>query len=339
MGNRIYYAVQQVGIAPNTGTNFTAVHGLQNLSLGGFINLIPIPTLGSLSPYAVVEDNDDVQVSLRKILDGYPTLFSLASDGESQLDIALTKKSKIALSIFDDSLTSATGEPCNILQCGNMRMSSLRYTFDNQSPFMEELSFAGDERLWKTDVKIVNPNAQVMADSIVFNGAFNGVDNPLSGISQRSSFLKSTSRLPTGIVGIATDGTCTGCHIHNISISLNTNRSSIPSLGQRGIYASTLNFPSEVISEITVNPVTEVNSGDLVSFIPSGILSDGEPCNNQGNVITEYIYIDTCGGPTINLGSGNRLVSVSYQGVDTRSNFAQVAYTYRTYNLDECSII
>ena len=84
--NRVYYACQSVQLAGPSGTNapantaFTTIQGLQSVGINTNFNLEPIYQLGQLDLYENFEDIPDVEVSLNKVLDGMPTIYSMAAD-------------------------------------------------------------------------------------------------------------------------------------------------------------------------------------------------------------------------------------------------------------------
>ena len=71
--NRIYYAIQQVTL----GTGSVPVHGLQSVGLTTNFNLEQVFELGQLSIYQNVENIPEIEVTLNKVLDGYPLLYVL----------------------------------------------------------------------------------------------------------------------------------------------------------------------------------------------------------------------------------------------------------------------
>ena len=70
--DRIYFAVQQLAIAKEGSSTYTAVKGAQTLSLGLDVPLQEIFELGKLEVYQQLEDLPDTNVSVDKVLDGNP---------------------------------------------------------------------------------------------------------------------------------------------------------------------------------------------------------------------------------------------------------------------------
>ena len=82
MANRIYFANQQVAIRQDgdTGTDaWKPAHGVQSVAVTTTFNLEQAFELGQLSIYENIEGVPDIEVTLTKVLDGYPLLYTLAT--------------------------------------------------------------------------------------------------------------------------------------------------------------------------------------------------------------------------------------------------------------------
>jgi hypothetical protein len=351
MGNRIYYAIQQVGIRPNSTVDYNVIHGVQSINSIGNFTINPVASLGSLSEYAGgLEDNNEVNLTIKKVIDGWPLIYLLASEQTTHIQDGLNKRCDIALSIFDDTSSSATGIPFNILQSTGLYITSLKYNLDSAANFEEEVGFVGDNRIWKQDAKIVN---SLIDQTFEFPGNEVFIDNndePANvHIARKQHFDLVNSRLPTNIIGVGLNGVISGSHISSISISASFNRENIPSLGSKEYYYRILSYPVEITTEISAHAVSPIASGDTVSMHPLGIFSDPlETCMLKGNIQTERIYLSIVGlvrGTSLentlnfNLGSGNKLVSVSQQGGDAGGGIVKINYTYKTSNISDCEII
>jgi len=346
MSNRIYYAIQQVGIKPVDSSTFTVIHGLQSVGINSNISLSSIPLFGQTYSHGFLEEASDIQVSLNKVLDGYPLIYTLSSSGaiSPAIESGLLQRCDIGLSIFDDANISATGVPINTLQCCNMYINSLHYNFssNNKDNFTEEISFIGDERLWKNHITFNNPIDNTRAENLSFNGVFSNTDSPLGNVNRRQDILFNgedgdTTILPIDIIGINSEGQPeSNTHVANISISANIGRESILTLGQTTPFFRMPTFPLDITSEIGIIPI----SGDGISLTTSGILSNGTVCQNSGNLQYQRIAVATCEGTRIFLGNRNKLVSVNQQGGDTAGGIVRVNYTYRTQGgTQSCSIL
>ena len=76
--NRIYYAIQQVSMGP-AGSE-VELHGLQSVGVTSNFNLEQIFELGQLAIYENAETTPEVEVTLQKVLDGYPLIYTLATE-------------------------------------------------------------------------------------------------------------------------------------------------------------------------------------------------------------------------------------------------------------------
>ena len=111
---RIYYATHQVGLkADGSGGNFTEIHGAQSVGMTTNFNLEQVFELGQLSIYENIEEIPDVEITLNKVLDGYPLIYHLATTDAPTPTLAGRSASKaiFGLSIFPDTNESATGTP------------------------------------------------------------------------------------------------------------------------------------------------------------------------------------------------------------------------------------
>ena len=332
MGNRIYYAVQQVGIKPASsgmGGSFTAVHGLQSAGIATSFTNAPIQSLGQLSLYEIKEDVYEIQISLKKVLDGYSPIYCLATADSltPELHNRMMSRCTLGMSIFDDTAVSfAQGSPLAVLQCSGLFISSIRYNFDIAGNFEEEVSLVGDNKIWSNDWRKVSADKGIR-DTISFPGAFNNNDSPiaLEGINRRQDMVFGNSvdntTLPTEIPSDA--------HITAINVSTNINREAIVELGRKTPWFRLPVFPVEVITEITTMGI----SGDNISVTESGILTPSNAlCSNYGNIDSQTIRIATCEGTRIYLGDKNKLSSVNYQGGDAGGGNVKLSYTYKGYN-------
>ena len=78
--NRIFYACQAVAIEPqyvndNVLTNagvLAPLHGVQSVGINTTFNLEQVFELGQIQIYENIEGVPEVEVTLEKVLDGYP---------------------------------------------------------------------------------------------------------------------------------------------------------------------------------------------------------------------------------------------------------------------------
>lgn len=352
---RIYYATHQVGLKADADTGaFTEIHGVQSVTMATNFNLEQVFELGQLAIYENIEEIPDVEISLNKVLDGYPLIFLLATLTATEPTLAARSKPKsiFGLSIFDDDLESATGNAGSVVQCSGTYVGSVSYTFPLDDNFNEDVSLVGNDKVWKNDARITNPN---ITDPN-FQGAFttnNDAPVGVGGVNRRENMIFAynaakgldlnsmvadvdTTILPPEVFGISNSGTNEksngqdfDAHLSSISVSADLGRENINELGRKGPYFRSVTFPIEVTCEIEVTST----SGDMVSATEAGIYTTGtDPCLDGGNLVDRTIRIATCEGTRIYLGVKNKLSSVNYTGGDAGGGNVTVTYSFTTFN-------
>lgn len=368
--NRIFYAVQQVGLKP-IGDDyhddaFRALHGVQSVGMTTNFNLSQVFELGQISIYENIEDIPDVEVSMTKVLDGAPLVYHEATRTASSPTLSgrQNERSIFALAIWPDTKDSCNSDTQNESQCecSGMYVSSLSYNFPLEDSFTEDITLVGNHKVWAQDSRIVSGGATEAAYGVPvqdFVGAFTDAgESPsgLGGVNRRENILFGQSgngfdedsngyhrdpdicSLPNYIPGINSNGTNTkdtngnfGAHISNISCSTDLGREEIFELGRKAPYHRFASFPTEVTCEIEITAI----SGDLISATEEGILSgvNDDPCKgDSGNLSDASIRIATCEGTRIFLGKKNKLASVNYGGGDAGGGNATVTYSFTTFN-------
>jgi hypothetical protein len=354
--NRIYYAIQQVSLgsglstAGQPGSGITgspvAVHGLQSVGITTNFNLEQIYEMGQLSLYQNFENVPDIEVTLNKVLDGYPLLYVLATERGTGLQSGLiatsadlagraNTRTDLQLAIYPVNQVSAKNGSLAVVSCSGMYVSSVSYTFPVDGNFTEDVTLVGNDKIWSTTA---------------ITGSFtNNNDSPaaVQGVNRRQHLTMGNCRLPKQIPGISSSGTNDlisgtsgyAVHFQNISVSCNMGRESIFELGTRQPYYRYINFPVEVTSEFEVMSV----SGEWVNATAKGyytgtessptVANDSTPaCNNRFNLQNETIFLETCEGTRIGLGQKNKLTSVNYTGGDTGGGNVTMTYSYQNFN-------
>ncbi len=339
--NRLYFAVEQVGFATLGATSYTAAHGVQSFGLTTTFNLEQVFELGQLAIYDNIENIPDIECTLEKVLDGYPLLYHLATQGAATADIAgrSTPKCMIGASFFPDNLVSSSGTPNTQIQMSGMVVSSVGYQFPVDGNFTESCTLVGQEKVWKIS-------------GFTFNGAFvSNNDVPASiagsgGVNRRQHMLftpttsggnadvngqlndSNCTILPRNIPGISTSGTnnrdADGYYlakVQNVSVNCDLGREQILNLGARSPYFRYVTFPVQVGCDIEVLSL----SGDLVSATEAGVFSGS-------NLQAQSIRIAVKEGTRINLGTQNKLQSVSVGGGSTGGENQTLTFSYQTFN-------
>ena len=362
--NRIYYAIQQVGFHKHTdgsGGTYAAASGVQSVGITTNFNLEQVFELGQLAIYENIEEIPDVEVTLNKVLDGTPLLFHLATQDSTTTGPTLANRSNartfFAMSIFPDTGDSATGNEESMVECSGMFSSSVGYNFPLDDNFSEDLTLVGNDKIWKSDPKILNTDTAARSTALSFPGQFvTNTDSPnsSSGVDRRQDLLLGIGNnadsgldvngmsadpdltvLPPDVFGITTSGTnekpgdIYGAHLQSITVSADLGREPINELGRRLPYHRPVSFPLEVSCEITVTSI----SGDMVSATEVGIYTTGTACGSDaGNLQDRTIRIATCEGTRVYLGTKNKLSSVNYSGGDAGGGNVAVSYSFITFN-------
>jgi len=355
---RIFFPAHQVGIKGDGQTTFRVIHGAQNLTTNTSFNLSQVFILGQLAIYENIEGVPDVEVSLTKVLDGYPLIYHEATI--QAVDPTLIGRSNekclVAVAIFSDTADGASGAPLAQVQFSGMYVNSLAYSFPLEDNFTEQATLAGNDKYWANDPNLVGNEPWVGADTLGFTGAFSTDDAPIGsgGVNRRENmnFLPSTTVgldtngmvadpdctiLPPDVFGISasgtnkkTDGQSFDVTITNIGVNVDFNREAIFQMGRKGAFHRYVNFPVQVTCEIT----STSRSGDFVSGTEYGIRTPASIglCQDGGNLQNRTIRIATCEGTRLYLGLKNKLATTNYTGGDAGGGNVEVTYTFNTFN-------
>jgi len=320
--NRIFYAVQSVavcktGFPPSGGAsaNVAFLKGVQSVGITTNFTLEQAFELGQVEIYENSEDIADVEVTIEKLIDGEKLIYlsAVGNEGKTNVVSASAKQCDVYLAIYADTNTSTSGQtPEKVVNCSGMYVSSISYTYPVDGNATESVTLVGNDKFWSDNI------AGVIADPKTAYGSpatgTDGSDVPVSGIIRRNNVDVAGSTLPAEVT---TQGPADSRHLQNISISADFGRENILELGRFGPYYKYATFPFEVTSEFEVI----ATSGDLVSV--SG---------NAENLTDRTILIKDQAGTVIDLGTKNKLTSVSYSGGDTGGGNATVSFSYSTFN-------
>ena len=383
---RIFYACQAVGIMPlknntanppvlvpagptnalaKSSANVQILHGVQSVGINTTFNLEQVFELGQIHIYENIEGVPDIEVTLEKVLDGYPLMYHVASTAVNA-DTALTsdvakaalvarskQRCNVYLGIFPDTVSNVgdTTEAAVEVEMSGMYISSIGYTIPVDGNATESLTLVGNHKQWYGSAQKMNSSLGAQLGSGNQTAGF--LDTPLAaqagsfrgGVQRRENVALNKSILPQSINGVVQNAspgnawsTTTSpvgvprVHLQNVSISCDLNREGVQELGRKGPYTRYANFPVEVTCEIEAI----ASSGDFVQALEEGIktgtgFSVGQE-NYGNNTKNETIRIVLYDGTVIDLGSKNRLSSVNYGGGDAGGGNATVTYSYSTYN-------
>lgn len=345
---RIYYAIQQVTFGPSASQ--TVAHGLQTVGITTNFNLEQVFEMGQLAIYQNIEGIPQIEVTLNKVLDGYPLLYVLATETGSDIASGLTATSPdlpgrqnartdLRLSIYPDTGVSADGNPVTkgVVTCKGMYVSSVSYTFPVDGNFTEDVTLVGNDKIW--------------ADTGA-TGQFEDNDDvpaAASGVNRRQHLNMTNSRFPTEIPGINSSGVNADAgagngfstHFQNVTVSVDLGREAIQELGSFAPYHRYVTFPVSVTSEFAVLATTGdgINATEkgyytasTIGGTPSVATGNESACTPRFNLRDQTVYLETCEGTKIYLGTKNKLTSVNYTGGDTGGGNVTVTYSYQTFN-------
>jgi hypothetical protein len=209
------------------------------------------------------------------------------------------------------------------MMASGMYISSVSYTYPSDGNATESCSFVGNDKFWSGNTVAGDPETHWGTDTATGIGDATS-DVPVSGLVRRTDVDIETSVLPAAVKLNSAGATIGGAgsqghHIVSMSASTDFGRESIMELGKFGPYHRYAGFPVEVTSEFEVTAA----SGDLVN------VSGSDP---NLHATGEQITLKDGAGTVIDLGSKNKLSSVSYSGGDTGGGNATVTYSYSTFN-------
>jgi len=350
VNNRIYYSMQQVSFRNPGGATFAVAKGVQSAQIATTFNLEQAFTFGQLAIYENIEGIPDIEMTVSKVLDGFPLLYCLATavdkTGTALTGPELSKRAvaetMVQLGLWPETNQSVTGNPEIYVEMSGMSVGSVNYTFNLNDNFTEEMTLVGNRKVWSSTAPNCTAPWTISASAASSDFANNN-DAPTAsvGVARRQDILFATTDaqatgatkhdytvLPADIFGVNNNGTKSGiCHVNSIRVSCDMNRENLFELGTKTPYARTVTFPVEVTCEIEVNTV----SGDQVSAIDYCGGTSG--CGSDATNLTDRtIRVATCEGTRIFLGKKNKLQSVTYGGGDAGGGNATVTYSYRTFN-------
>ena len=367
--NRIFYASQGVAIsAPDPGTTSTNgvasatsfMHGVQSVGITTNFNLEQAFELGQIQIYENIEGMPDIEVTCEKVLDGYPLLYTTATRGAGSAQVAANnslvnrsaEKCTVSVGIYSDTkdVLNNTNHVAEVYMSG-MFINNVSYTIPTEGNCTESVSFVGNDKRWQTTAKYLTQSVLNAAD--IEDTDAKGKDVPKNnqsgsfkgGIQRRENVAMGSCIIPASVIRaaktshpvVSTISTAAGnnlsggnpiAHIQNISISTDFGREDINELGRKGPYFRAANFPIEVTCEIEAI----ATDGDFVQAFREGDPALDGTANEGNNTPEETIVIVLQDGTTFDLGSKNRLASVSYGGGDAGGGNATMTFSYTTFN-------
>jgi hypothetical protein len=290
--NRVFYASHGVSV------NGTPVQGAQSVGVTTNFNLEQAFQLGQLALYDNIVVDPEVEVTVSKALDGRATIWNLATNGGSIVANA-NDVATLVIGVGDDTAAALTNTAG--ITCTGMYVSSLTYTFPVDGAFTEDVTFVGNSKSLTGTVSAPAASGATM-------------------LRRQNFLIGGGTKLPSEV---------SGNYLSSVTISAELGRESIYKLGQYAPYHRFVNFPLEVTCEFEV-----IATG----IDPVECELDTITCTGGALPQKQEIVLTLCEGTggstyyTFNLGTQNRLQSVSYAGGDTGGGNVTITYSYSTYN-------
>jgi hypothetical protein len=339
--SRIFWAILCPGIG-KPGATPTVVHGAQSLGVTTNFNITPIFELGQSSPYENVEDIPNVEISMEKVLDGYPLIYHLATRGYATPTLIgrSAQRCSIFMPIYGEVQDSASGTAIVEMQCSGMFISSTGFTMPVEGPCTETASFVGNNKLWKSSGFTMTGTHFDNSDvPLAYTSGLGGVQHrqnvvfsptTTTSVDANSQVADTACTiLPPDVAGISSSGTNRlktdgnyACSVQSISVSADLNRDSLYELGHKGAYFRPVGFPVAVTCDIEIN----AKSGDMVDCYENGVGTTGR------NLTNRTIKVKMTEGTFIDLGTKNKLSNITYGGANAGNGIGTITYSFTTQN-------
>ena len=341
---RIFYACQALAITNEGDADIAAtdmVHGVQSVGINTSFNLEQVFELGQVEIYENIEGTPDIEVTLEKVIDGYPLIYHMATvgvvlTGNSGIVGRADTKCDVRLGIFDAAKNNVAGQNPEVeVYCSGMAVSSVSYTVPVEGNCTESVTLVGNNKRW-----LVTGHGIASSDVIAFDGSNSpkalGIDSsPSGGVQRREDVLLAGSILPRVIEGVVgsgygngLNGTTPRVHIQNFTCSTDFGREDILELGRKAAFFRPATFPVEVTCEIEA--IT--GSGDFVDALEVGAASLNGTVDSGNNLRNEAIFLLLRCGVGFDLGNKNKLTSVSYGGGDAGGGNVSCSYSFQNFN-------
>ena len=304
--DRTFYACQAVAIAIQSpdelgnysavqDTNYQFLHGIQSIGLNTNFDFDNLFELGQLEIYDTVLKIPQVEITLEKALDNYPSVYTLVGSDQNLLE---DSKNRVCLkfAIYKDTENANSGTPLHTVTCTGMYVNSVSYTFPNDGAITESVTLVGNHKQWSSGTLPV-PSAVAL-----------GQDAPVGGTVLTRKDVD-TIVLPEG-----------DKKVQSVTISMDLGREDLLELGRLAPYARIPNYPVEVTAE--VDYLVDENTMETVGFTEN---TSELPVQNQSIKIGAGNY-------EVDLGSKCFLKGITYGGGDASGGNATVKYSYSTYN-------
>jgi hypothetical protein len=330
---RTFWACEGMGLAVHgAGTTspaaFTFVPGVQSVGMSTNFNLEQIFQLGQLEIYQDLEEVPDVELTVERAMDQNALLYNRGLDENAHATVTIVddqnNRVDVGFEIGDSEIANiGDGNGLAFAYMSGMFVSSASFNFGTDGFFTESISLVGNHKVWTA-----------VAGAVDFIGAPTAAALDTGNVAKRQKFYFKDPGLPAPILGLGAGGLAGDIAVNSVSVSVDFGREEIQTLGHRQPYHRYVTFPVEVTCDI------EAYVTDVVDL---GVKAHPDDDNTTEQTIhfavTDLAVADVknIGGAAdlhaFNLGTKNRLQSVTWNGVDTGGTNATITYSYRNFNV------
>lgn len=278
--------------------------GIQTVSMGTTFNLEDKFTLGQLDAYQNVEGIPEVEVNVENCLDGTKPLYLMVTDPDFTDLKGRTADYRVdlAVNVYPDTQSSAIGTADSVVVASGAFISSWSVDLPADGNFIESVTLVANDKTWGGEE---GTPSGYFPTSDAYDAEVIG-----SGVLQSENFDRSGSSLPADVPS--------DDKISNVNISVDIAREDIFELGFKAPTTRTVTFPVTVTT--TIETIT--SEGDKVNALGNG----------AKNLVNRTIIIRTDSGLTINLGTKNKLSSVTFEGFDAGGGNGTCTFEYTNSN-------
>ena len=334
---RTYWAIEALGFANASNgqptvdavtENIEYVPGVQSVGISTNYNLEQTFQLGQLEVYQDVEEVPDVEVTIERVLDQYTAAYARAMDNADAGKVTITGDQNNQVDVYfsinaDTDEAAGDDVPDTMAYMSGMYCSSASFNFATDGNFTESITLVGNHQTWHDapGLRIQNtPYATGVGDLMTGN------------ITRRNRFA--FENVPSAVSGLTVAaGVATELAIQNVSVSVDFGREAINVLGMKVPYHRYVTFPVEVTTDIETL-VTDVISMNDHEARPD-IDNVSETSIKFSIYDTPVVDQDTGAGTrlhTFDLGTKNKITSITWNGLDTGGTNASITYSYRNFN-------
>lgn len=278
--------------------------GIQTVSMGTTFNLEDKFTLGQLDAYQNVEGIPEVEVTVENCLDGTKPVYLMVTDPDFTDLKGRTSDYKVdlAVNVYPDSQSSAIGTADSVVVASGAFISAWSIDLPTDGNFIESVTLVANDKTWGGEE---GTPSGYFPTSDAYDAEVIG-----SGVLRSENFDRTGSSLPADVP--ADD------KISSVNISVDIAREDIFELGFKVPTTRVVTFPVTVTT--TIETIT--SEGDKVNALGNG----------AKNLVNRTIIVKLDSGLTIDLGTKNKLNSVTFEGFDAGGGNGTCTFEYTNSN-------